>query len=263
MKIAHLTDTHLNFFRPEITPRIVLPAILKHEPDAVLITGDISDANRIFLDLEELEKLPVPLFFVAGNHDFYGGSMDEVRRRLDARPGYLTARTFVELTERTALVGHDGWYDGEHGDWSRTVTLNDWYHIVEFMGLPRDKVRTRCRVLSEAAARRVNDRAEAAAVAGYETVVIATHVPPFAECSRGPGGTPADEQWLPVMTSAAMGRALLWLAQRYPSTKFDVRCGHTHTAWTHAPLHNLTVTVGGACHRYRDPIASLTTFEVP
>lgn len=262
MKIAHLTDTHLNFFVPEVTPKVVIPAVMEHRPDAVLITGDISDAHRLFIDLEELERLPVPLFFVAGNHDFYGSSMADVRRRLDKHAGYLTARSFVELTPRTALVGHDGWYDGEHGNWHRAVLMNDWLMIEEFRGLTADKIRNRCRVLAEAAARRVRDSAEAAAVAGYETVVIATHVPPFAECSRGPGGTPADPQWLPVMTSAAMGRALMSLARCYPGTRFDARCGHTHTAWAHSPMANLAVNVGGACHRYRDCIASLTTFDV-
>jgi len=126
MKIAHLTDTHLNFFVPEVTPKVVIPAVMEHRPDAVLITGDISDAHRLFIDLEELERLPVPLFFVAGNHDFYGSSMADVRRRLDKHAGYLTARSFVELTPRTALVGHDGWYDGEHGNWHRAVLMNDW-----------------------------------------------------------------------------------------------------------------------------------------
>jgi len=46
------------------------------------------------------------------------------------------------------------------------------------------------------------------------------------------------------------------------SNYLDVRCGHTHTAWAHSPMANLAVNVGGACHRYRDCIASLTTFDV-
>lgn len=50
------------------------------EFDAAVITGDISEAVRLPEDLVVLGEAcaPRPLYFVLGNHDFFGSSFAEV-----------------------------------------------------------------------------------------------------------------------------------------------------------------------------------------
>jgi len=43
--------------------------------DAIRISGDISLSARITGDLEEIARhVPDPVYFVLGNHDYYGGT---------------------------------------------------------------------------------------------------------------------------------------------------------------------------------------------
>ena len=76
---AALTDLHLDMVEPERFRQFV--AHLQSEPsDAVVITGDISRSNVLLEHLAILEDLlRVPIYFVLGNHDFYGSSIAETR----------------------------------------------------------------------------------------------------------------------------------------------------------------------------------------
>src|SRR4051812_20427466 len=122
MRLAWLTDIHLNF-----VPRPAIEAfareVLALGPDAVLIGGDIGQADDVAAYLELLSALlRVPVYFVLGNHDYYGGSIGAVRdevTRLVARKRGLTWLTIsgpIPVTARTALIGHDGWGDGGYGN---------------------------------------------------------------------------------------------------------------------------------------------------
>lgn len=258
-RIAWLTDPHTDHFAPEVVPDLVAPAIRALKPDAVLITGDISGGDRLLIDLA---ALPTPRYFVLGNHDFYRSDFGTVRRSLQGDAGYLENVLFVPLTPATALVGVDGWYDCAYGNWHDSVILNDWKFIGDFRGMNRTRIRSKCALLAIQAGERLRECVAAAVAAGYKQVLVATHVPPFAEASRGPGGVPANNQWLPVMASKEMATVLLSLAGQHPDVQFLVLCGHTHTAWTHAPRPNLTVMVGAASHEYDDPLVSLRTLDI-
>jgi len=132
MKLAWATDIHLDFCSPGVREEFY-DQIGGAGADAVLLTGDIADARTLEPMLLEMSAaVAIPVYFVLGNHDFYGSTVAEVRERArgltdqDERLRWLPATGIVTLTETTALVGHDGWADGRFGDWSGSrVLLND------------------------------------------------------------------------------------------------------------------------------------------
>ena len=137
MRLAWLTDIHLNFValdeRQDFLKRV------SERCDAVVISGDIGESPDIVSFLGEMEDvLQKPIYFVLGNHDFYGGSITRTRARVGqlARQSnhlvYLTQEGVIQLSPNTALVGHDGWADARLGDFDRSdILLNDYFLIEE------------------------------------------------------------------------------------------------------------------------------------
>jgi len=53
--------------------------------DALLIGGDIGEATNVEFYLRFLaDNIEVPIYFVLGNHDYYWGSIDDVRSRISS-----------------------------------------------------------------------------------------------------------------------------------------------------------------------------------
>ena len=88
------------------------------------------------------------------------------------------------------------------------------------------------------------------ALGRYRRVIVATHVPPFAEASWN-GGRLSDDDWLPHFTCRAVGDVLRRGAVARPTQAISVLCGHTHGEGTAQILPNLDVTTGGA--EYGEP----------
>jgi 3',5'-cyclic AMP phosphodiesterase CpdA len=232
-RIAWTTDIHLNFLtRAEIAT--FFGAIRAARPDAILVGGDIAEADSIEEYLTVVDELvDVPVYVVLGNHDFYKGSIADVRRRVAARSTrwehvrWLPTQDVVELSPRAALVGHDGFYDARLGDvWRSFVSLSDFVLIHELMFLGKRERIAKLADLADEAASFVRD-ALARAFARYEQVVVLTHVPPFRDACWYDGAISGDD-WLPYFTSKAMGDALLDAASARPDRKLLVLCGHTH-----------------------------------
>ena len=117
MKFAWLTDIHLNFCPGRLQE--LLDRLDTAEPDAVLIGGDIGEAPDVIGYLKQFATLDRPINFVLGNHDFYRGSIRQVRasvedlcRRVE-NLHYLPSAGVVKLTPDAALIGHGGWDDAE------------------------------------------------------------------------------------------------------------------------------------------------------
>jgi 3',5'-cyclic AMP phosphodiesterase CpdA len=251
MRLAWATDIHLNFLEPPALETF-LAAIADARPDAVIVSGDIAEAPSVEGYLVAIERaVERPIYFVLGNHDYYGGAIAEVRACMTAlsarvpRLRWLNAAGVVPLTEETALVGHDGWADGRLGDYARsTVMLNDYFHIRELTGLD---AKTRLAALN-----RLGDEAAAhfrallpRALARFRRVVVVTHVPPFREACWHEGRI-SDDNWLPHFSSRAAGEALAEAAGAHPDRELLVLCGHTHGEGVARPLENLEVRTGGA-----------------
>ena len=83
MKIAHISDLHLNSFFKDSNLRVIkhlLKYILQQQADHIVITGDLVD-NADPKDLETLRNLfrkfglleSDRMSLVIGNHDIFGG----------------------------------------------------------------------------------------------------------------------------------------------------------------------------------------------
>lgn len=257
MKVAWLTDIHLEFLN-KATRALFVRSLRDAAPDILLISGDIAQAPSLEEHLTYLAREVMrPIYFVLGNHDFYLGSIAEVRadvRKFTAQENglhWLGAGGVVRLTNRTNLVGHDGWCDGRLGDYQHSgVRLNDFLLIDELSNLSKEALfETLNRLGDEAAAHFRRTLPEALETADH--VVVVTHVPPFRE-SAWYNGRPCDPYWLPFFSCKAVGDVLSEFMQQYPNRRMTVLCGHTHGGGTSQILPNLTTVTGPA--EYRSPV---------
>jgi Icc protein len=242
--------------------------IRAHKPDSVVITGDISTAEHIEQHLDHLGQCldGIPVRFVLGNHDYYNGSITEVRKRIwkgfqsTQGVGWLNALGVVELTPDTALVGHDGWYDGVYSDWFKSkLMMNEYFLTTEFRFQPPALLHAKLRELANECAIHIRKHVREAAKK-YKTVIFATHVPPFRENSRAPDFQLSDVDWLPNMSSGLAGEALLDVAREFPGVEFLCLSGHTHTPWKEQYQPNLHCWTGKAV--YGKPESSIELIEV-
>jgi len=250
MNLAWISDPHLEFPTDKVV-RTFIAKIAGQKPDAVLITGDISNALRIEYTLGQLATLPGPIYFVLGNHDFYEGSfasVDEtVQKVCREQPNliHLGAGEIVRLSAQTSLIGHRGWADGRAGLGARsTARLNDHLLIQNLARPDSFELFAILNALGDQSAEYIRTTG-AKALAACQRLIIATHVPPFAEAALY-GGKPSEPAFAPHFVNLAMGEALLELARYHPRKEITVLCGHTHHLAHYSPLPNLTVRVAGA-----------------
>ena len=251
MKLAWLTDIHLNFVKPDSRDAF-FDGLSVAAPDAIVISGDIAEAPEIALSLNDLEaRLACPIYFVLGNHDFYRGSFAGVRQKVwalcSAVPNlqHLTHSGVIALTEQTGLLGHDGWGDARFGTPERwKIALNDWELIEELRGLNEERLLRKLNALGDEAA--AHFRAILPdALDRFGELLVVTHVPPFRE-SCWHQGRISDDNWLPHFTCKAVGDVLREAMTAHPEKKMTVLCGHTHGAGEAQILPNLRVLTGGA-----------------
>ncbi len=253
MRAAWATDVHLEFLKDEGFERFVA-AIRATEPEALFLTGDIAVANTVGKFVQRVRvAIGAPVLFVLGNHDFYRGSVAEVRawaaslRAADEGVVYLPAHGPWRAADGTVVVGADGWGDGRAGSpATSTVELNDWHLIREFADVRAMDDRRARLALLEKLADQDAERLEATlrtVVDGAERVVVLTHVPPFTEACWHEGKR-SDPEWLPWFTCVAMGTMLRRVAEEHPSVRFEVYCGHTHSSGVHRERENLVVHTG-------------------
>lgn len=252
-----VTDIHLNFLDSS-ERQAYYQSLLEAKADALLISGDIGEAPSISLYLRELASaLDHPIFFVVGNHDYYRGSVSEVREKLmncskiSGHLHWLGRGEAAQLNSQTVLVGVDAWADGRNGNFLHSpVQVNDSRLISDlFLAklLSKDHLQKKMSELADADADLLNKSLSHAITASTTRVFICVHVPPFPESCTFEG-EPTDENWLPFYSSKAIGDIISKWAQKYPSIQFTVFCGHTHSRHEHRPLKNLKVKVGQATY---------------
>lgn len=257
MRLLWATDIHADHTQPEVFEHFC-QLLKKQKGDALLLTGDIATAGLLTKKLVSLlDTLHIPIYFVLGNHDYYGGSIAEVREHLSLvctlhqNLFYLTELDVISLTSHTALVGHDGWADGRAGDYTKSpILLNDYFVIEEFKGLNPDQRLKQLQKLADEAVSHAQTHIPAA-FKTHEKVVFLTHVPPFEEACLY-NDAPADPDWSPHFTSKLMGETLSSLMRDHPDKELLVLCGHTHHEADYRPLPNLCVRVGHA--QYESPL---------
>ena len=266
MKLAWLTDTHLNFVDDDARD-IFYQKIVQNDCDAVLISGDIAEAPSIANLLVEMAMaVNKPLYFVLGNHDYYRGEVSVVRESMMAlnktheRLCWLSDSS-LQLLGDAILVGQDGWADGRLGDYQRSsVSLNDSRLIADLFRarlLGKAHLLAKMQQLADADANRLRIDLELAVRHNPKQIIVLTHVPPFKEACLYQGEISTDD-YLPYFGSKIMGDLLQKVAQDNPSIDFLVLCGHTHEAANYQVASNLMVKVGSACY-YQPEIQEIIT----
>ncbi len=253
MKLAWLSDIHLDHAAPAKV-REFLDSIASSSVDGWLLGGDIGQADSVVVYLRHIDEAArAPVYFVLGNHDFYGGSIGAVCERVEKlardsnRLQWLTASTPVFLDSGVALVGDDSWADARLGDpVGSQIELNDFYLIKELSRLSRSaRIAALNRLGDEAAERLQRKIGEAASKA--RTVIVLLHVPPFREAAWHEGRPSADD-WLPWFSCQAIGNVILAEAASHPDTEFLVLCGHAHGGGTHSAAKNVVVHTADAAY---------------
>ncbi|MBT3271097.1 phosphoesterase [Candidatus Poribacteria bacterium] len=253
MRAAWITDPHLEHLRPDHLDAFCRD-VSEVGPDVVLLGGDIAVARNVVAMLSTLDDaLRRPIYFVLGNHDYYGSSISDVRAKVGAFVSgsralrWLPAIGVARLTEETALIGHGGWADGRYGDYANhDLMLSDYRLIDDFRTLDHaDRLRKLNALGDEAAARLAETLEEALRVS--RRVVLLTHVPPFMEACWHEGRISTPE-FLPHFSCKAVGDALTSAMRSHPDNELLVLCGHTHSAGEARILPNLLVRTGDAVY---------------
>lgn len=257
------TDIHLNFCHIERI-KAYCERANKLNLDALVITGDISEGDKIRDHIWLLERyLKMPTFFVLGNHDFYNDGIVPVRERMKEHftnayaPGaqlsepscfWLGAQDFIELDDNTALIGHDGWYDGGYADWFKSqVVLADYHVIKDLIPLYENQLHQKLQDLSLESANFIAKNLPLA-FAEHDHVFLATHVPPWAQNAVYEGKI-SDDQWLPHFSSKFMGDTITKIMSQYSNKKLTVLCGHSHGKAKYVPMANIEAYTGHAVYR--------------
>lgn len=251
MKAVWLTDIHLNFLNYNQCEDF-LERLPEEAADCFLISGDIGEADSIIPFLQQIESaVERPVYFVMGNHDFYGGSIKVVRSnvsdflRTSEKLIWLNEVKYVGLTEETALIGHDSWADGRLGDFHHsTVELNDFRLIKELKLWDRNERLKAMQKLADEAAEHFSEVLPVA-LKRHRHVIVLTHVPPFKEATWHQGRVSGGD-WLPFFSCKSVGQVLTRVMEEHPSCEMTVLCGHTHSSGECQILPNLKVLTGGA-----------------
>lgn len=259
MKFAWLTDIHLNFLCKSAREAFY-EEMKSLGADAFVITGDIAEAPSVIDILTEFaDYIKLSIYFVCGNHDYYHGSVYEVRYLLNEALShenliYLGDGYSTPLTEDTVLVGIDGWGDARHGDFDNThIRLNDSRLIAELWKAEQISYAALKEEMQRLADEDASDLDQVlnATLDNPKTkrIMIATHVPPFPEASYY-NRKQSDKNWMPFFTCKATGDVIHKYATQYPKIDFLVLCGHTHEKREVKILSNLEVRTGGAKYEW-------------
>jgi predicted phosphohydrolase len=265
MQIAWATDVHFDAAEPEDFDEFCTQ-VRRTPARALLLGGDIATGGTTEEYLREMERLiHLPVYFVLGNHDYYGSSIAAVHESMGAleieNVWWLRGPGVFPLSASTALVGHGGWADATLGDFARAPLMTDFFSIEELfqcIGVEdlldgfkeRERLQARLQELGREAGEALRPSL-AEAAASFQHVIVLTHVPPFREAAWY-GGVVSPDDWLPNVTCHAMGRVIRQLARAHPDVRFTVLCGHTHGEGKALIEPNLEVTTRAATYSKPD-----------
>lgn len=244
-RLAWATDVHWSHARGPARDEFG-QQLYRVKPDALLITGDIAEAKTVRAALADIQRRAAcPVYYILGNHDYYGSSVLQVRQSLTDNPvdgaTYLATNYSTDLGD-FVLVGVDGWGDMRNGNVrGTTVMLADYFHIADLRMLPRDQLIARLNDLGDLDAKTLRLQLVALDTANEtRPVVVATHVAPYPGAAWHLGRT-SDANWLPAFSCGAVGKVLDQV--RRPLRVF---CGHSHSGGEYRRGPDLVVRTGAA-----------------
>lgn len=248
--IGWITDPHLSFINDagQFGKNLVkeFPEVQKW-----IVTGDIAESNNFVKIMNDFQYgVNTDVYFVLGNHDYYGSSFQEMDAKVDAMDNdkLVWLKKGPVFFDNFALVGNSGWYDAEFGNQNTNVMLNDFNFIQELQPFDRISLIRSCQDRATQLASKLGQDLTLA-VEKHDNILVATHVPPFKEATWH-DHKPSNNEWLPWFSSFNTGSMLANFADKYPDKKFIVLCGHTHGSGIYHFSENMTVFTGASKYRY-------------
>lgn len=237
MKMYWTTDVHIEFLSDKKKEMLYEKMVNK----TVLITGDIAVSYAVIKILHEIESIASKLYFVLGNHDFYGSSIDDVKSLVSKEfpNSYLTTLEGVKIGEKL-LIGSDGWYDGKIGSYNIATEITDFTVINDFMGLTKAAIFTKMAKLAEIANKSLITKL-VIGLQTYDEIILATHVPPFKGNSTYEGVI-SSNAFLPFFCNFSLGEMLKETMSQCPDKKLTVLSGHTHDCSKYVYGNILSIT---------------------
>lgn len=254
MKLIWLTDIHLNFVKDDDINHF-FTSINSHNPDYLVISGDIADGRSFSMMLDKIESsFKIPICFVLGNHDYYHQSFAYINKLVENFCNssnnlvWLDRHDPIQLDENSVLIGHSGWADGLFGNYDlSSVMINDYLLIEDFKGLSKTERLYIMKNKGSEAAEHIS-RQLAKINPSTDHIFCVTHVPPFKE-SCWHEGKISDDFWLPHFSCKQVGDIILEYMKSNKHRKMTVLCGHTHSEGIVAIRDNLIVKTGKAIYK--------------
>lgn len=250
-KYLWYSDTHFNLTFPW-TRHAFVERVKDEKPDGLILTGDISCGltigNILTFLAKELENFPI--YFVLGNHDYYGASFAESEKIVSKITQkynnliWLTQHDKVAVNEGVAFIGDEGWYDARLGDANFLAYNLDWIMVSDFRNFKSFEAKKEYgEALADASTARLKTKLLHALESNH-TIYILTHMPPWAETCRG-AGTELAEFWLPYNINSGLGKMIETVMQEHPNQTAVVLSGHTHIPAILHVAHNIECLVQG------------------
>lgn len=271
IKLAWISDCHFDHLRDQEVLNFITE--VESQCDMVTISGDIAHYPTTNKYMNMFTK---PVYYVLGNHDYYGGYYLKVRSNVTAKT-YLTYSNGCLLSDRTAIVGVDGWADARAGDITKSyVRLNDSTHN-ETLRFALDRVHARYaekynnntdyskwmsarwKAGQKVLARKMSELSDADTellvkqldnILSNEDVnhiIVVTHVPPFEQACVYEGRI-TGPNFLPFYCNAGLGDTLKNYIRKYYNVKFTILCGHTHNYCLYSIYENMDLRVAKAIY---------------
>jgi len=121
MKIAIISDLHIDINKNHKVVEALIDRCRKKEADLLLVAGDISEKVKLTIEtVQKLkEELQIPVYYVPGNHDLWnkydtGRKTDDMYRMFCEDENCLASGSKV-IGEDITLIGDIGWYDYSFG----------------------------------------------------------------------------------------------------------------------------------------------------
>lgn len=276
MKLDWITDPHLDHVKDKAELLKFVEELHARESDALIITGDIAESNTLYDFLGIVSgAYQRPVYFVLGNHDYYGAwrqqTHERVRKVCSAVPAgilnWMPDAGVVFLERDVALVGHDGLYDAREGA-DADLEMSMWdlfmpqgiFDLADALNRSPRCLLEKLQMLADECADHITSVAKEAIGRGAKKVMVLTHVPPFLEASYF-RGRPSDMRSRPWYVNKTLGESLLKLAEHHPDVEFVVFAGHTHGRRDVYLRDNLFVRVGAARYGRRPRFVPVSTDE--
>lgn len=229
----------------------------------LIVSGDISNSSQVVSDLIEMARqMPdSDIYFVLGNHDFYGNYINNVRREIT---DLVQDKNFRNLhyigspispiykwpigDQLWTVIGIDGWADGIAGNFmAGPRVVRDYKLIGDLVGKDDMELQGMLSKLGREEAEKLKDKINHPVIQSDETknLLIVTHVPPFSEAYTYQGKKP-QSMFPPHFVCVQTGEVLRKFAYEHPEKNIHVICGHTHDECNVSIASNLHIHVAHA-----------------